>query len=151
MAGKKKIKEEDILDNNEQVTGSEDFVETSQPDMNSEVLTLRNAAELLRQEIEQAEEKAREMEVLFAAIRDKRHRLRTINKVIVALTGERGEVRARRPNGANRQTVTSFLSKHPNSSVKAISESTGISIPSVRATLKGGGFAQDDSHKWGVD
>ena len=128
MAGKKKIKEEDILDNNEQAPGSEDFVETSQPDMNSEVLTLRNAAEL-----------------------DKRHRLRTINKVIVALTGERGEVRARRPNGANRQTVTSFLSKHPNSSVKSISESTGISIPSVRATLKGGGFAQDDSHKWGVD
>jgi hypothetical protein len=147
MANKKKNSEP--IDNEDI---GQDFEETSvQSDTHGEIETLKRAAEALQVEIDEAEEKAREMETLFAAIREKRQRLRTINKVLFALTGERGEVRPRRPNGANRSTITNFLGKHPKSSVKTISEATGISIPSVRATLKGGGFTQDESHRWIVD
>lgn len=151
MASKKKSIESEFIDNEDEVS-EESFQETSpNGDAKTEIETLKRAADVLQNEIEEAMEKAREMETLFAAIREKRQRLRTINKVLFALTGERGEIRPRRPNGANRTTINNFLAKHPKSSVKAISEATGISIPSVRATLKGGGFAQDESHRWTVD
>lgn len=127
-----------------------EFEESSEIDHKVEIETLKHTAEALQREIEDAEDRAREMEVLFAAIREKRQRLRTINKVLYALTGERGEVRPRRPNGANKTTISSFLGKHAKSSVKAISEATGISIPSVRATLKGELFYQDENHRWSL-
>lgn len=153
MASKKKSN--NIMDHDEEISEEafeESFQETSpNGEVKTEIETLKRAADALQVEIEEAVEKAREMETLFAAIREKRQRLRTINKVLFALTGERGEIRPRRPNGANRTTINNFLHKHPKSSVKAISEATGISIPSVRATLKGGGFAQDESHRWTVD
>jgi hypothetical protein len=154
---KKKMAMEDIDFDNESIEEEEmpskkltkgEFEESAEIDHKAEINTLRHTADALQAEIEEAEEKAREMEVLFAAIREKRQRLRTINKVLYALTGERGETRPRRPNGANRQTIGGFLAKHPKSSVKDISLSTGIPIPSVRATLKGGGFHQDDNHRW---
>lgn len=119
-------------------------------DIHGEIETLRRAASALSEEIEHAERRAQEMEALFATIREKRQRLRTINKVLFALTGE-GQVRARRPNGVNRSMITEFLENNPKSSVKMISDSTGISIPSVRATLRGGKFRKDASHLWTAD
>lgn len=119
-------------------------------DVQSEVETLRRAAEALSEDISMAEERAQEMEALFATIREKRQRLRTINKVLFALTGE-GKVRPRRPNGVNKSMITEFLEANPKSAVKVISDATGISVPSVRATLRSGGFAKDASHLWTTD
>lgn len=158
---KKKMAMQDIdFDNDDSNEGEDistkkltkgEFEESVETDHKVEIETLQHTAEALEREIEEAEQRAREMEALFAAIREKRQRLRTINKVLYALTGERGETRPRRPNGANRTTIQGYLNKHGKASVKIISEATGISIPSVRATLKTGPFNQDENHRWSVD
>lgn len=111
---------------------------------------IRTSIAQLEGELSDLEKKLEGVDEIYQEMRTKKKQIALLSKTLSQIDGSAPVAAGiNRPRGQNLKDIQAFLSSNEASTVRQISEGTGINIPSVRFTLgKNEVFVKDVGNTW---